>query len=387
MKKFMSFLLTILVAIQTLTPNIYAKEDCDIPDIDINEINFEEVKRQMNPVRHYTQKLSNKTIELLRYEGIPHIEKFFNNKIKEANEELVKSWNSQVSPEVLKYAGLAITDILQGKYGIDANSIQYALYTLKGKIEMESLTDEEKIASIKSGKLTAEFAGATISAVSAGLGVAAAKAVGLGTATIATTAATAGTVTTAGAATTAIAATGSTVAKKVGGTVAKKVGTAIVRSCATPIIVGGAVAILAGWVISSAYNKFKVEPQQQKAIDGFNRVQSLYEHVKDNILHHDWIKNNLLIMSTSSVPECNYVDTRFHNVNGITYAKTQDEINEDFAEAECMLCGYKDYKDCIKKAFDIINCVTEKKLGNFKFCEKNEYCINNKGDNNKNELE
>ncbi|MDQ5983456.1 MAG: hypothetical protein RUMPE_01201 [Eubacteriales bacterium SKADARSKE-1] len=327
MKKLISIILLILTFCQCTSLISYA--DCILPEINIEEINLEKTLKNVDWV---TQNSDDKTLIIVRFEKIPSLKATLLKFIKDAFTKLIRAENSKIEPAVIEYMGLAMVDIAAGRSGLDSKATQKVLEDAKTYITEENLRNlpvNEKVLAISDGKKSSALATITDTALSFG---------GAGMTTL-------GVVKLAGASS-ALALTGAAV---------------------TALLAGGALVFVAG----AAYNKYCIMPISHQASDAVDRYQELYKQVRDAILSHEWIGNNVLLMATSTEAGCTGINYKFGTVKEIKYQKSQDAINWDFARAECLFLG-KDHDDCRRAALKVIDCIWENS-GKPSLCDANPY--------------
>lgn len=303
----------------------YSIEICKKPSIDVEEINFNKVLNNKGKTWH-THESPDKNIQLVRYEDILDLETELKNNVKKAYIGLIRLAHKTTSIHLLEVVSNLIYDrIFIGKESDETK--KKFLDFINSVLGNKKLSDKEKIDALIDGSTSGALAASGLTATGGIIG--SSFAVG-----------------------------------------AHLLGASIGVCFAT----GGIAFILATYGLTKLYNN----GLSFKAIELQNfgeKMENLYNSVKDRILRHNWIGNNLLIMSTTKQPECATVDSRFHNITGISYEKNQQEINEDFAKVECAFLGCKNDEHCENQALNVINCIFDKKAGKHdNKCPTNDSC-------------
>ena len=373
MRKVISIILTILF-IQI--PAIATYSSCNIPTVDTDELNFEKIKK--GTMRVVTQKFKDKTVEMVRYEATKDIKDILNEKIRHAWEKLIRSWNSKAGPEAVVYLGLRMWEIIKNINATDSEALKKQLEKLKEEFKKEGyikvpLTDGEKLEAIEDGKAKAGIA----TGISLGLGSTLGLAVGakmgsfIANLAIASGGTGAAVATAAGAETAAVGAVTATSAVT-GGAIAV---------VSAPIAVGAVLGFAVATYLSvNIYNCFFSEKDAENARIGIDKYANLKKSVSKSVCDHDWMGNNLLIMSTTKEPGCSNVATTFEDVEGVKYKISKKNLDNAFANLECDLIGAP-LEDCKERALRSIECLW-KNLDDVKECDNvaNIYCNGYKGE-------
>ena len=320
MKKLIAIIISLLNILQVSNVQSFAK--CKVPSISVKRLNLEEAIYDEN--EWVSQELKDKDVEIVRYEATKNIKDRLDEKIKDAWGELIRSWNSKAGPEAVVYLGLRMWEIIKNINVTDSEALKKQLEKLKEEFKKEGyikvpLTDGEKLEAIEGGKAKAGIA----TGISLGLG--------------------------------------STLGLAVGAKMGSFIANLAIASGGT----GAAVATAAG---------------AENARIGIDKYANLKKSVSKSVCDHDWMGNNLLIMSTTKEPGCSNVATTFEDVDGVKYKISKKNLDNAFAKLECDLIGAP-LEDCKERALRSIECLW-KNLDDVKECDNvaNIYCNGYKGE-------
>lgn len=106
-----------------------------------------------------------------------------------------------------------------------------------------------------------------------------------------------------------------------------------------------------------------------------SRLITVYKNIKklvyEGITKHKWIGKNVLITAVPTDSSCFEGYVGFHNIDGVHYNKSQDAINWEFAQAECIFLN-ADHDDCYQEAKKTIDCLWNN-IDNPSKCKNNPY--------------
>lgn len=374
MKKLIAIIISLLNILQV--SNVQSFAECKVPSISVKRLNLEETIYDEN--KWVSQELKDKDVEIVRYEAIKKIKDRLDEKIKDAWKKLIMSWNSKASPEAVVYLGLRMWEIIKNINVTDSEALKKQLEKLKEEFKKEGyikvpLTDGEKLEAIEDGKAKAGIA----TGISLGLGSTLGLAVGakmgsfIANLAIASGGTGAAVATAAGAETAAVGAVTATSAVT-GGAIAV---------VSAPIAVGAVLGFAVATYLSvNIYNCFFSEKGAENARIGIDKYANLKKSVSKSVCDHDWMGNNLLIMSTTKEPGCSNVATTFEDVEGVKYKISKKNLDNAFAKLECDLIGAP-LEDCKEWALRSIECLW-KNLDDVKECDNvaNIYCNGYKGE-------
>ena len=374
MKKLIAIIISLLNILQA--SNVKSFAECEVPSVSAKKLGFEETTYYKT--KWVTQKFKDKTVEIVRYEATNDIKDKLDEKIKDAWGELIRSWNSKAGPEAVVYLGLRMWEIIKNINVTDSEALKKQLEKLKEEFKKEGyikvpLTDGEKLEAIEGGKAKAGIA----TGISLGLGSTLGLAVGakmgsfIANLAIASGGTGAAVATAAGAETAAVGAVTATSAVT-GGAIAV---------VSAPIAVGAVLGFAVATYLSvNIYNCFFSEKDAENARIGIDKYANLKKSVSKSVCDHDWMGNNLLIMSTTKEPGCSNVATTFEDVEGVKYKISKKNLDNAFAKLECDLIGAP-LEDCKERALRSIECLW-KNLDDVKECDNvaNIYCNGYKGE-------
>lgn len=374
MKKLIAIIISLLNILQA--SNVKSFAECEVPSVSAKKLDFEETTYYKT--KWVTQKFKDKTVEIVRYEATNDIKDKLDEKIKDAWGELIRSWNSKAGPEAVVYLGLRMWEIIKNINATDSEALKKQLEKLKEEFKKEGyikvpLTDGEKLEAIEDGKAKAGIA----TGISLGLGSTLGLAVGakmgsfIANLAIASGGTGAAVATAAGAETAAVGAVTATSAVT-GGAIAV---------VSAPIAVGAVLGFAVATYLSvNIYNCFFSEKDAENARIGIDKYANLKKSVSKSVCDHDWMGNNLLIMSTTKEPGCSNVATTFEDVEGVKYKISKKNLDNAFAKLECDLIGAP-LEDCKERALRSIECLW-KNLDDVKECDNvaNIYCNGYKGE-------
>lgn len=374
MKKLIKIIILLLSILQGSNVQSFAK--CKVPSISVKRLNLEETIYDEN--QWVSQELKDKDVEIVRYEAIKNIKGNLDEKIKNVWGELIRSWNSKAGPEAVVYLGLRMWEIIKNINATDSEALKKQLEKLKEEFKKEGyikvpLTDGEKLEAIEDGKAKAGIA----TGISLGLGSMLGLAVGakmgsfIANLAIASGGTGAAVATAAGAETAAVGAVTATSAVT-GGAIAV---------VSAPIAVGAVLGFAVATYLSvNIYNCFFSEKDAENARIEIDKYANLKKSVSKSVCDHDWMGNNLLIMSTTKEPGCSNVATTFEDVEGVKYKISKKNLDNAFAKLECDLIGAP-LEDCKERALRSIECLW-KNLDDVKECDNvaNIYCNGYKGE-------
>lgn len=374
MKKLIAIIISLLNILQA--SNVKSFAECEVPSVSAKKLDFEETTYYKT--KWVTQKFKDKTVEIVRYEATNDIKDKLDEKIKDAWGELIRSWNSKAGPEAVVYLGLRMWEIIKNINVTDSEALKKQLEKLKEEFKKEGyikvpLTDGEKLEAIEGGKAKAGIA----TGISLGLGSTLGLAVGakmgsfIANLAIASGGTGAAVATAAGAETAAVGAVTATSAVT-GGAIAV---------VSAPIAVGAVLGFAVATYLSvNIYNCFFSEKDAENARIGIDKYANLKKSVSKSVCDHDWMGNNLLIMSTTKEPGCSNVATTFEDVEGVKYKISKKNLDNAFAKLECDLIGAP-LEDCKERALRSIECLW-KNLDDVKECDNvaNIYCNGYKGE-------
>lgn len=361
MKKLIAIIISLLNILQA--SNVKSFAECEVPSVSAKKLDFEETTYYKT--KWVTQKFKDKTVEIVRYEATNDIKDKLDEKIKDAWGELIRSWNSKAGPEAVVYLGLRMWEIIKNINVTDSEALKKQLEKLKEEFKKEGyikvpLTDGEKLEAIEGGKAKAGIA----TGISLGLGSTLGLAVGAKMGSFIANLAIASGGTGAAVATATSAVTGGAIAV-----------------VSAPIAVGAVLGFAVATYLSvNIYNCFFSEKDAENARIGIDKYANLKKSVSKSVCDHDWMGNNLLIMSTTKEPGCSNVATTFEDVEGVKYKISKKNLDNAFAKLECDLIGAP-LEDCKERALRSIECLW-KNLDDVKECDNvaNIYCNGYKGE-------
>ena len=319
MKKITVSILTILICFQFGNINSYAK--CYMDDLNINQINLEKLIKNSNQ-KSTIQAIDDKEVIVTRLEDFSEQNYVLEKNVVDKIKELVTAENSAINNDLLTYMLKQTYSLLSGT----SPSMTKELTDIANKVysgDLKKLSEEERIQAISEGKNKAEKALALNTAAGVGVWAVAKSLAGKGIGKIVEGAA---------------AATG-----------AASLGTMAFGAALT----SGAL-VLGGF----CYNQFYVLPLSNKLRNLVEVHKDIFFKVRNAVLHHKWIGNNVLVTATSTDSSCMNGYASFHNVAGINFNKPKKAINWEFAKSECKFLEQDNY-DCRKQALSIINCLQE----------------------------
>lgn len=376
MKKLIAIIISLLNILQA--SNVKSFAECEVPSVSAKKLDFEETTYYKT--KWVTQKFKDKTVEIVRYEATNDIKDKLDEKIKDAWGELIRSWNSKAGPEAVVYLGLRMWEIIKNINVTDSEALKKQLEKLKEEFKKEGyikvpLTDGEKLEAIEGGKAKAGIA----TGISLGLGSTLGLAVGakmgsfIANLAIASGGTGAAVATAAGAETAAVGVGAVTATSAVTG--------GAIAVVSAPIAVGAVLGFAVATYLSvNIYNCFFSEKDAENARIGIDKYANLKKSVSKSVCDHDWMGNNLLIMSTTKEPGCSNVATTFEDVEGVKYKISKKNLDNAFAKLECDLIGAP-LEDCKEWALRSIECLW-KNLDDVKECDNvaNIYCNGYKGE-------
>lgn len=359
MKKTLSSIFGLLFIFQCESIISYADE-CFYPYTLPNELNLSQVQEGAG---WDTQYLTGKKVELMRYEKMSSLKDNLWDRVKKSSEDVVRAWNSRVSADAVIDGSVFLVKLFSAKVGINVDFVLEAFNSLKKLFtkQKESLSDDEitvKIKDMEKDLIEAQNQGKFTSAMSntknileaggaAAVTAAALKGVDGVTKWLVLEASKA-------VAESGILAKAGAVGK-IAGTVGK--GVAFVSRAVAPIAIVGATFGVGLFVynrLCDNYNKNVME-ETLTAQNDFTRNMKLYNAVEGAIKRHEWIDKNLLIMSTSTIPNCDEVDVTFHNIPKIEYTD-MNKIYRSVQSVKCQFLG-EDTRSCRQDVLEEIKCI------------------------------
>lgn len=335
MKKMFSIVLSILFA-SIPSINVYAT-NCPDVSIDIDELDF---SKAISKKRTWDVQTINgiKKAEIVTYEEMPTLKEQLSERLKDASRNLAYAWNGKAGIKaIFKISTSLLNIVTKNIFGINLLSADESIKKLTDIAKDENLSDEDIISQInrmeenlvlsqEKGALSA--AGATVDA--------AGDALKKGTITSVATAA----VTSLGA----------------------KVVTGSLLTLSTTFLVAGGIGCAVGLIvydlICSRYDE-TVSEMERTATNDLVKSMRLFNRAGEEVKNHNWLNNNVLIMTTLTAPQCQNVDLKFKNVPNVNYNNWND-IYEGIAKAKCKFLN-NNTKSCQKKVLDEIKCLIKKK--------------------------
>lgn len=336
MKKIIVSILATLICFQFGNINSYA--ECHMDNLDIDKINFEKLIKSSNQ-KSIIQTVEDKEVTVTRLEDFSKQNYILERNIINEIKKFVKTENSAIDSDLLTYMIKQVYSILSGT----SPDMGDELTKIANKVnynDLKELSEEEKVKAITDGKNKAE------KVVSTGLAI--------GTA-----------------ATTVLWAVAKRLAEKGIGKIVESTAVAA-GAVSMGVAVGAAVLTTTALVLGGfCYNQFYVLPLSNKLRNLIEVHKDIFRQVRDAVLDHKWIGNNVLVTATPTDSSCMNGYASFHNVAGINFNKPKKAIDWEFAKSECKFLEQDNY-DCRKQALSIINCLQENQDDPSR-CEENLY--------------
>lgn len=301
MKKFFVIMFTALFVFRTGNILSYSYA-CDTPSVTTDEIDLSGTLLKKMWV---DQDFKNKHVSVIRYEAITRLPSMLQQKMKNRIEEAIRAENQKINEDTVQLMWKGIWSFISRDF--DTKKAEKSFKEKFGTESVKLLSNEEFDKNVKIGLAkTAVKSGlvvfAEVADVAAKFAIKGASS-GLGWA----------------------------------------IGFAVLDSIAVGIN---------NWYYTRVSDSLKNEVK---------KLKNLYIGVMELIADHQWMGNNLLLLATSTKNDCLDTYANFEYVDKLKYKELPNEINENFATAECRILGYYNDDDCEKKALDAINCNWKKK--------------------------